>query len=370
MKCVLNLSAIALIAFLSSCHPASKSPSPQKMAMVAPAAGKAAPAQPAQSAAQGVQNNVAPAPIPQGPAPTITFEKTTNNFGDIDPNSRNSTEFKFTNTGKGTLKIGTIQTTCGCTVGTLSKYDYAPGESGAIKVEYHASKMAGPVTKNLFVPSNDPNTPRVELTLKGTIVIKVDVRPDALKLSLFEQNAGAQPVVLASKDGKAFAIKSMESSANVITAKFDPNNYQTHFVIPLTVDTEKLKSNLNGYVRFNITHPSIDMVTVSYSTPTEFETQPSSIILRDAVAGAAIEREIWIKSNYDKDFEIESLASKNGYVKVLKQDKIDHTYKILVSVTAPENKQTMFFSDTLDIKIKGSATLTVNCRGFYARKAK
>jgi hypothetical protein len=326
-----------------------------------PAAGIA----PAAPSAQ--KQGAPPAAASNEPAGIIKFETTTHNFGDMDPNSLNSTQFTFTNVGKGRLKIGTIGTSCGCTVAALDKYDYAPGESGTIKVTYHATKMAGTITKQIFAPSNDPQNPRVELILKGTIVIKVDCHPDTMKLALDQPNAGAPQITLTSKDGKAFAITGYESSSNAVIPQIDPNVKETHFVVPLKIDMDRLRTALNGYLRLNITHPSIDVIAISYSTPAEFDTLPSSIIVRDAIPAKPVIREISVMNNYNKPFEITSISSKNGSVKVLKQEKDKDTYRLSVEITPPENNKMMFFSDTLIIKLSTGNDLSVNCRGFYNR---
>jgi len=46
----------------------------------------------------------------------ISLEKTVCDLGEVGQDSKNTCEFKFTNTGQGLLKIGNIKRTCGCTV--------------------------------------------------------------------------------------------------------------------------------------------------------------------------------------------------------------------------------------------------------------
>ena len=72
--------------------------------------------------------------------PKISFEKTVYDLGDVGPGTKNECEFRFTNTGRGLLKIGNISRTCGCTVFHLDKNEYDPNETGVIKVIYTAGK--------------------------------------------------------------------------------------------------------------------------------------------------------------------------------------------------------------------------------------
>ena len=66
--------------------------------------------------------------------PNIFFEKTVCDLGEVGQGTKNECEFRFTNTGRGLLKIDKISRTCGCTVFGLDKKQYPPNETGVIKV--------------------------------------------------------------------------------------------------------------------------------------------------------------------------------------------------------------------------------------------
>ena len=76
------------------------------------------------------------------PAATITFETTTHDLGQIGFGVSDTCEFRFTNTGRATLKITNISKTCGCTVARLEKNEYAPGETGSVQVSFTASRAS------------------------------------------------------------------------------------------------------------------------------------------------------------------------------------------------------------------------------------
>jgi len=58
--------------------------------------------------------------------PKVFFEKTVCDLGEVGQGTKNTCEFRFTNTGRDLLKIGKISRTCGCTVFQLDKKEYAP----------------------------------------------------------------------------------------------------------------------------------------------------------------------------------------------------------------------------------------------------
>ena len=122
--------------------------------------------------------------------PRISFEETVFDLCNVGQGTKNECEFRFTNTGRGLLKIGKISRTCGCTVFQLDKKEYAPNETGTIKVIYTASKSTGTTQKSIYVSTNDKDNPRVKLTVKARIVQMIQVIPQKLELSLRKENAG------------------------------------------------------------------------------------------------------------------------------------------------------------------------------------
>ncbi len=172
--------------------------------------------------------------------PKLTFEKVVHDFGDIAPGSRNKCKFKFTNTGKNALKIGKVKSTCGCTVPKMKKKLYAPGESGIINITYKPVKKSGKATKYLTVPSNDPENPKIKLTIKAKIISKIAYSPKSINLKLNKENADCPDITLTSLDGKKFSITSFKSKPDCITAEFDPNSKSAKFVLKPTVDIKKL----------------------------------------------------------------------------------------------------------------------------------
>jgi hypothetical protein len=298
----------------------------------------------------------------------ITFESTIHDFGDVLGKSKNAGEFKFENTGNAVLKIGKIKRTCGCTVFELAKKEYEPGEKGVIKVQYSASNRPGSAMKHLYVPSNAKNNPKVELTIKANITLKVKAAPQIITLTLGKENAGCQPITLASTDGVPFKIISFSSSNDTITAEFDPSAEGTEFVLHPKVNIDKLSKRLNGHINIRLTHPQCDTVSVTYTTPAQFQTNPAAIIIQKADPTEKIKKQIVVKSNYGKPFEIESVSSEKGSMKLLSQKKLDEGVELEIQIEPPSQaKKIRFFTDWLYIQIKNGERLQVHANMWFAR---
>lgn len=304
--------------------------------------------------------------------PILEVENPVFGFGTIGPNKKVKCEFKFKNTGPENLVIEKILSTCQCTVPQLKKMDYKPGESGSITIFYLSGTYEAAVQKHLHIVSNDKGRKgsRYELTIKGKVELKVKVEPKKLDLLLKEENAGIKSIKLKSKDGKAFAIKSLSSTQNVITADFDPTVEKTEFDVPLKVDTSKLRKNMNGTVKIILSHPDTTQVNLTYLAPALYLVSPARLVIRDIQPGKIIKREIWVKSNYKENVEIESITSTKGFMEVVKQEEQSKSVKLFVQITPPpqEGKTRRYLSDKLEIKLTDGEKLTITMSGWYALK--
>ncbi len=308
--------------------------------------------------------------------PVIKFEKVVHDFGNIGPRSKNFCEFKFANTGDRLLKIKNVSKTCGCTPYTLAKKEYEPGESGTLKVRYNASKRAGSVKKILFVYSNDEVKSKVELAIKANIVEKIHYQPKKLVLLLNKENAGCPEIMIRSVDGKQFSINKLKvieqprSAKDVITVDYDSSAKATEFVLQPKVDLERLQEKLGGRIEITVTHPESGVITIPFEVLPRFKFTPPSLIVYKAEPEKPVTRHIWILSNYDEDFEVESTSSQKDTIKVLNQEKIDNRYEFELEITPPPSEKDRFFTDKFFVDIKGSEKLEIVSRVFYPKKAK
>jgi hypothetical protein len=309
-------------------------------------------------------------PSPSRLSPTITFEKLMHDFGNVGPGTSHLSEFKFTNTGDGILRIGEIGKTCGCTPFSLAKRDYAPGESGTLKVQYYSDTQRGSTAKQLFVYSNDKAQPEVALTIKATIITKVAYEPKTLNLLLKHENAGCPGITLSSIDNQPFSISSFKSTANFITADFNPSVKATSFVLQPKVDMAKLEKTLYGRIEVGLTHPECNVITVGVSTLPRFSVSPRSIIVRGVEPQRTIVKRLRITNNYKENFELESASSKKGIVRVQSNKAIRDGYELELEVTPPPaGSRARMFTEVFSVNLKGGRKLEIPCSGFYVGSA-
>jgi hypothetical protein len=305
--------------------------------------------------------------------PEIKFKELVYDFGEVGPSAKQKGHFEFTNAGEGLLKITKVKRCCGV-VATLDKMEYAPGESGIINVEWNSGPLESTMRKNIVAYSNDPNNPAVNLTITAKVVLKVAWEPKRLKLFLDEENAGCPEITVSSIDDRSFSITEFKSTGDCITVDFDPTIEAAKFVLEPKIDTEKLKENLKGRIYISMNHPQGKNATIVYSVVPKYTVNPPLLIIFDAVPNKPIVRKISVLNNYEKDFEIESLTSKNNIVgiEVLDQKKISNEnqlgYQLDVAITPPADEGKAKFTDQLSLNIKDDEELSIRCNGYYTKR--
>lgn len=105
-------------------------------------------------------------------APHILVDSTTFDFGRCFIGDVINHEFILKNTGKSTLIIHKVKTSCGCTTSNLEKDSLAPGESTKIKARFNTYGKRGGQEKEIFVITNDPKQPKTTLKIKGKVLEK------------------------------------------------------------------------------------------------------------------------------------------------------------------------------------------------------
>jgi len=301
-------------------------------------------------------------------APKIEFEKVVHDFGNVGPGTNNLCEFGFTNVGNGTLKIGEIKNTCGCTPFVLAKKEYAPGESGTLKVNYFSEAQRGLTTKNLEIYSNDRAQPKIILAVKANIMMKVEYEPKTLNLLLKKENANCPQITITSIDNQPFSISSFKSTANCITAGFNPSEKATKFVLQPKVDMARLEKTLNGRIEIGITHPECKTISVGMSTLPEFKISPRAIIVRGTASRQPIVKKLRILSNYNEDFELESVWSSKGMVKVLSNAIVSDGYELELEITPPASRsKRRTLSEKFFVKTKAGPQIEIPCNVYYSR---
>ena len=344
-----SLSPGLIVAFLAGCHGSVSAPK--------------APTAPSQTeAAKSAGAEVS------GAGPKIALEKDVCDLGEIGVDTKHEGQFKFTNTGAAPLKIVQVRTLLrGRGQGRGDGPRVAPGAGGTLDFTFQAPSIPSPaVVRLVSLQTNDPKHGTTPLTLKASVVRRVDCSPKSLTLALRGPNVGCPDLVLTSLNHRPFSITDFKASLGAITAPFDPGVKATEFTLKPQVDLARLQQQRSGRISITLTHPECTNVQVQYVVVPEFAISPPNLVLFGLQAGQPAAREFRIRNNYQEDFEIESVASQKGTITLLEKSKMDGGFCLRVQITPPVPEgQKPNLVDVLQVKIKDGQTLLIPCRGFY-----
>ena len=103
--------------------------------------------------------------IPSGPQIVVGSSRV--NLGVVPTGTELRLSLPVNNGGSDDLELQHIQSTCSCTVGTISRNPIQPGEEGRIDVRIETPGAEGEFTQTLTMTSNDPSSPSVLVDFAG-----------------------------------------------------------------------------------------------------------------------------------------------------------------------------------------------------------
>lgn len=99
--------------------------------------------------------------------PSIKFDNTTHDYGEMEQGGNGDCEFTFTNVGTEPLLLSDVRASCGCTTPSWTREPIMPGKTGTIKVHYDTNRLGG-INKAITVTTNG-NPERVVLRITGNV---------------------------------------------------------------------------------------------------------------------------------------------------------------------------------------------------------
>ena len=194
-------------------------------------------------------------------APVVGVAKTEHNFGTVLQGESVRHVFAFTNRGDAPLNVEKVSSSCGCTAALASANTLAPGESGEIQTSFDSTRFRGAINKTVYLYTNDPAQPMVQLHIKGTVQVELAVEPQLVNFGAVTARHTVRSVVTLTNQGKQpVRLEKPETTAPELAARFSaevipPGGKVT---VDLSLTPKPGQGRFSGYVLFKangaITH--------------------------------------------------------------------------------------------------------------------
>lgn len=155
-------------------------------------------------------------------------------------------DFEFTNLTTKTVKITKYDAACSCMAVVVKggKLEYAPGESGLLRVDFEMGNFAGTVDKAvaLWLDDDPVNKPSITLTVRVHIPVLVSLEPKTVKWEV-DGDASPQAIRIAMNHGEPIRIKDVSSSSKAFRFELktlDEGKLYELIVTPSDIDTPGL----------------------------------------------------------------------------------------------------------------------------------
>jgi hypothetical protein len=128
-------------------------------------------------------------------------------FGTLFQGEKAEVTFEVKNVGTDTLLITSVETSCGCTAALASADKILPNGTAKISATFNSTAFYGPISKHVYVRSNDVKNPQVEFEITGTVAVEIEllqayfIFEDAMvgkttKASVTLKNVSSKPITL------------------------------------------------------------------------------------------------------------------------------------------------------------------------------
>lgn len=156
----------------------------------------------------------------------LVFQENLFDFGRVVRGQTVTHEFRFTNTGKQSLRIQGFHAACGCTIVEVDQErQYAPGESGSLKIAIDTTNFTGSLVKTVTIMTNEALLPERILTMRVVVDEEFVVDPPIIDFGeIFAQDNPVRVVNISAVRDPKTELLSVTNSNKGLKAKIIPPN--------------------------------------------------------------------------------------------------------------------------------------------------
>jgi hypothetical protein len=271
--------------------------------------------------------------------PSDLFTEKEMDFGTSPKGTMLTHYFRFTNTTKQTMTLGTPRVSCGCTSAALSTNTVAPGESAAVIAYMDTRKIpTANVTKSVlvYVPFLTPT--QQEVTLRVTTVTRDDLMmsPDTIQLGTVSkgQTKKASTKVTFMSDPNWKVLEAVSTGAFVST-EFKEESRSGSFVtyeVTAILDKDCPAGNWVSDINLKTSNSAVAKlrVPVTVNVVSQLAVKPEAVVFGILPMGVATEKKLTLESG--------------APFKILDVKGVDEQLKVVIEKSDPSSIHTLILA--------------------------
>lgn len=190
---------------------------------------------------------------PAWAAPVLNLPETVYNFGTVFQGETVHHTFAFSNGGDAPLTIDKVNSSCGCTAALASARTLAPKAAGELKTSFDSTRFRGEVSKIVYLYTNDPVRPMVQMEIKGKVLTEVSLEPQLINFGAVAAERTARTSIrLVNRGPREVRLAGLETTSPELAARLSAEVIPPGGAVTIAVSlTPKPgQSRFSGYVLF------------------------------------------------------------------------------------------------------------------------
>jgi hypothetical protein len=186
-------------------------------------------------------------------APAVSVPQPDHDFGTIYQGEQVRHTFMFSNSGKDTLVVEKVSSSCGCTAALASAKTLAPGASSEVQATFDSTRFRGEISKTVYLYTNDPAQPVVQMHLKGNVQEELTIDPQQVQFGTVSSKRTVKSTVNLINQGKReVSLAGLETTTPELTARFSAEVIPAggKVAVELTLTPKPGQPRFSGYVLF------------------------------------------------------------------------------------------------------------------------
>jgi hypothetical protein len=298
-----------------------------------------------------------PKPSPSGP--DLRFDAYSFDFGFIEEGKQVGHTFAYENKGSEELVLSKVDTSCGCVQAFLTEARHvSPGGKGELVVGFDSTRRQGGESQIVYVHSNDPISPIVQLQVGGVVKpIRLLVSARNLHFGTVKRRGGAKrEIVIRDPGDGSLAVNEVTCDSPSVKVSLTRND-KPDLVYLVTAELKPGApiGELKGKIKVSTNHPREPIVEIPVAADVvgDIDAFPHQFFLGLLKKGQSASKTITISTTSDKPLVIRKMDSPSDYV----------TITALPEIRGKKYSVTATLKDTAPLGlIKGEVVIHTNDR--------